>query len=110
MAKSKVETYLGFCVRAGKVVYGVDNVEKARKGIYLLLVDEMLGANSLKVVKNAQEKLACPLLIVEKGVLSEYLHRPAVKTVAIKEKNLAAAIMSAIAEQPQFKLYSGGNN
>ena len=110
MAKSKVETYLGFCVRAGKVVYGVDNVEKAKKGVFLLLVDEALGPNSLKIVKNVQEKLDCPLLIVEQGVLSEFLHRPAVKTVAIKEKNLAAAILSAIAEEPQFKLYSGGNN
>ena len=110
MAKSKVETYLGFCVRSGKIIYGVDNVESAKKGVYLLLVDEKLGANSLKVVVKAQEKLACPLLIVKEGVLSEYLHRPTVKTVGIKEKNLAAAITCAIADEPQFKLYSGGNN
>lgn len=110
MAKSKVETYLGFCVRAGKIVYGVDNVENARKGVYLLIADEALGASSLKIVIKAQEKLACPLLIAKQGALSEFLHRPTVKTVAIKEKNLAAAILSALAEEPQLKLYSGGNN
>jgi len=110
LAKSKIETYLGFCVRAGKVAYGVDNVEKAKKGVYLLIADEELGANSFKIMIKAREKLECPLLIASKGVLSEFLHRSAVKTVAIKEKNLAAAMLSAIADEPQFKLYSGGNN
>ena len=110
MAKSKIETYLGFCVRSGKMVFGVEMIDRAKKGIYLLIADETLGASSFKTIVQAKERLDCPLLLSGKEILSEMLHRPAVKTVAIKEKNLAAAILSAVADEPQFKLYSGGNN
>ena len=108
--KSKIETYLGFCVRAGKVVYGVDEVEKKKKGVFLLIFDKDLGANSLKGLLQAQEKLSCPLLEADTGVLGAYLHKPAVKAVAITDYHLATAIISAVQSEPQFKFYLGGSN
>ncbi len=110
MAKSKIETYLGFCIRAGKIVFGMDNIEKERKGIYLLLVDGGIGKNSLKLMERAKEKFACPLFQTETGALGKLLYRPAVKAVAITDKNLASAILSVAESEPQFKLYSGGCN
>ncbi len=110
MAKSKVETYLGFCIRAQKILFGIDNVESAKRGVYLLLCDEALGESSFKTLIKSKEKFACPLVITEAGRLGELLHRPAVKTAAVKDKNLAAAILSALKDEPQLKLYSGGNN
>jgi hypothetical protein len=97
-------------VRSGKIVYGVEMIDRAKKGVFLLIAEETLGKSSFKTIVNAREKLGCELLLTKQGVLSELLHRPAVKTVAIKENNLAAAILSAVADDPQFKLYSGGNN
>ena len=88
----------------------MDNIEKERKGVYLLLCDEALGESSFKTMRNAQEKLSCPLLIAEKGVLGEVLYRPTVKAVAIKDKHLAEAAIKAAESEPQFKFYSGGNN
>ncbi len=105
---NKIETYLGFCIRSRKILFGIDNVDKQRKGVYLLLCDEELGKSSLKTLVQAQEKFGCSMLMAEKGVLGEYLHRPAVKAVAILDNNLAKAILSVVESEPQFKFYSGG--
>lgn len=110
MEKSKIETYLGFCVRARKITFGAEEAGKQKKGVFLLLADGGLGASSMKEMIKAQEKFRCPLLIADAGALGETLHRPAVKAAAIKDKNLAAAILSVVESEPQFKLYSGGTN
>ena len=107
---SKIESYLGFCIRSGKILFGIDNVDKQRKGISLLIFDEELGKSSLKTLLHAQEKFSCPLLVAEKGVLGERLHRPAVKAAAILDNNLAQAILSVVDSEPQIKFYSGGVN
>ena len=110
MKNSKIKAYLGFCVRARKIVFGVDDVEKQRRGVFLLIADEALGNSSLKTVIKMKEQLGCPLLVAKQGVLGELLTRPAVKAVAIKDENLASAVLSAAESESQFKLYSGGNN
>ena len=107
---NKLENYLGFCIRSRKILFGIDNVDKQRKGVYLLICDEELGRSSLKTLLHAQEKFGCPLLMAKKSVLSEYLHRPAVKAVAILDNNLAKAILSVVDSEPQIKFYSGGIN
>ena len=106
----KVSAYLGFCLRAGKIIFGVDDIETHKKKIYLLLVDGGLAENSLKRLKKANERFSSPLLTVEEGLLGSLLHRPAVKAAAIKDSNLAKAILQAAENQPQFKFNSGGNN
>ena len=106
----KRDSYLGFCIRSGKITFGVDNVEKERKNVFLLIADETLGESSFKTVLKVKEKFACPLLTAEKDVLGERLHRPAVKVAAVKDKSLAAAILSVVGDEPHFKIYSGGNN
>ncbi len=110
MGKSKIQTYLGFCIRAGHIIYGVDDIKKQKSGVYLLLVDEALGKSSLKGVIKAKEKLACKMYIVEKDYLGNLLYNPAVKVVGIKDKNLANAILTYIDSEAQFKSYSGGTN
>lgn len=110
MERSKIETYLGFCIRARKIVFGAESIEKKRKGVYLLIVDEAVGRDSLKSVLLAKERLGCPLYRTDKGVLGEWVHRPAVKAAAVTDKNLASAMLAAAEGEPQFKSYSGGNN
>ena len=108
MEKSKIETYLGFCVRAGKIVFGVDRIEKLKKGVFLLLADGGVGKNSFKPTLLVKERLGCPLVTTDAGVLGETLHRPAVRVAAITDDHLASAILSVVDSEPQFKLYSGG--
>lgn len=108
MEKSKIETYLGFCIRAGKAVFGVDYIEQQKKGVKLIIVDEMMAENSLKKILKEQQRFSCPLYVTQKEYLGELLHRPTVKAVGIKDENLAAAIESAVPSEPKLKLYSGG--
>lgn len=105
--KSKIETYLGFCVRARKIVFGVDEITKQKKS-FLLLVDDTLGESSLKEMQKAWERLRCPMFVVQDGGLGKLLHREGVKAVSIKDQNLASAILSVVESGSQFKLYSGG--
>ena len=106
----KIRTYLGFCLRAGKVLFGVDDIETHRKKIHLLLIDDALAENSKKKVYKANETFQAPLLTVEAGLLGDLVHRPGVKAMAIKDFNLAKAILQTAEQQPQFKFNSGGNN
>ena len=110
MERSKIETYLGFCIRAKKIIFGAEMIEKQRKGVFLLAIDGNIGKNSLKTIVKTKERLDCPLYITDEGSLSEWVHRPAVKAVAIVDKNLALAMINAAESEPKFKLYSGGNN
>lgn len=110
MEQSKLNSYLGFCIRARKILFGVDNIENKKKGVFLLIVDDDMGENSYKIMRKAKEKFACPMLVCEKGELANRVHRPTVKAVAILDKNLAVAILSAVEKEPKFTFYSGGND
>ena len=110
MQNDKISAYLGFCIRSGKIVFGVDRAEALKKGVHLLIADSTLSENSMKVLVKLKEKFSCPLLVTEGVSLSELLHRPAVKAAAVKDKNLASAILTASASDAKYKLYSGGNN
>lgn len=110
MTKNKIETYLGFCLRARKLLLGTDNVEKANRNVYMLLADETLSDNSFKILVKAQEKFSCPLLQCSSGFIGECLHRYGVKAVAVQDKNLADAILEHASNIEEVKLYSGGNN
>ena len=110
MQNDKISAYLGFCIRSGRIVFGVDRAETLKKGVHLLIADLTLSENSMKVLVKLKEKFSCPLLVTEGVSLSELLHRPAVKAAAVKDKNLASAILTASASDAQYKLYSGGNN
>ena len=110
MIKSKIETYLGFCLRAGKLLFGIDNVEKTKRNAYLLIADETLSENSFKTLVKAQETLSCPLVVSKAGFLSESLHRAGIKVVVVRDESLAKAILQNVQESEQVKLYSGGNN
>ena len=110
MEKNKIETYLGFCIRARKIIFGVEMLERQKKGVKLLMADSAIGKNSLKPTLQAREKFGCPLIMTDENLLGEILHRPAVKAIAITDENLAAAIVAEAKNQPQFTFYSGGNN
>lgn len=105
----KIASYLGFCVRSGKIAFGVDGAEALKKGVFLLIADGALKEHSLKTMMKLKDKFACPLVVTGENRLGELLRRPAVKAVAIKEKNLAGAILAeAKKTETQYKIYSGG--
>jgi len=96
--KDKTETYVGFAIKKGSVVFGVDNVATYRKKVYLLLATETLSQNSLKAMCDASQKFGCKLLQIPDYDLLKMRN---CKALAICDKNLADAICNVA---------FGGNN
>ena len=88
---SKTETYIGFAIKKGSVVFGCDNVKKYRKKVYLLLATKTLSENSLEVMNICAEKFSCNMLIIEDY---EILQKRNCKALAICDKSLAEAIQN----------------
>lgn len=110
MENSKIRTYLGFCIKARKIIYGAESISRQKRGIHLLIVDGSVGKNTLKPILQASENFACPVVMTETDALAGLVNKPAAKAVAITDQNLASAILSVVGSDAQFKLYSGGNN
>lgn len=88
---SKIETYIGFAIKKGAVVFGCDNIKKCRKKVHLLLATESLSENSLQTLNACAENLSCNVLQIEDyGIL---LKRNC-KALAICDKSLAEAIQN----------------
>ena len=87
---SKVETYIGFAIKKGSVVFGCDGVKCCRKRMYLLLYTPTLSDNSLSVLREASLRAGCPLTQIEDF---ETLRKKNCKALAICDKSLARAIL-----------------
>lgn len=91
MNGNKIEAYLGFALRAGKVSIGLNSIETLKKGVCCLLLDGAAAKNSQKEARKLRARFSCPLLVVEDlGVLAK---REGCKVIAIKDASLADAIL-----------------
>ena len=85
----KISAYIGFSVRKGSVVFGLDTIETYRKKVHLILCSDQLAENSYKRAVLEGQKRNCSVKIVEG--LEETLKRNC-KVLAICDKQLADAI------------------
>ena len=87
---SKIETYIGFAIRKGSVVFGCDSIKTYRKKIWLLLYTPSLSDNSLSVLRQVAEKINRPLVCIPE---METLTKKNCKALAICDNSLANAIL-----------------
>lgn len=90
---SKVQSYIGFAIKKGSVVFGCDNIEKYRKKIYLLLNTKTLSANSLTTLQSVASKRSVALLQIDDYDL---LLKRNCKALAICDKQLSDAIVKEL--------------
>ncbi len=91
--QKKIRTYLGFGIRAGKVVYGTDNIICLKKGA-LILIDTALSDNSKNKLNNFAVKTGSTVFIIENVTA---LGAPSsCKALALKEQNLASEIIKLL--------------
>lgn len=105
--EKKIRSYLGFSLRSNKIVLGTDAIEGVKKGVFLLLADEEIGATAEKRLIATSRRIGSPLYFYA-GAIGELLNKPAAKAVALQDKNLATAAESVVRESEKWKLYSGG--
>ena len=97
MDARKIESYLGFALKAKKLVLGLNSIETIRKGVYCILLDGDAQKNSQKQARKEATRLTCPLIIV-KG-LGALVKREGIKVIAVKDFSLAGAILSEAEKQ-----------
>lgn len=107
MLRSKGESYIGFCIKAGKLTCGFNAVELQKKDIYLLLLCSTATENAKKSAAKLQRKFGCEMLMLRGRTLEEITGKPNCKLAAVRDRNLAKAILSV--NDDNFIKYSGGN-
>lgn len=91
---SKIDCYVHFAVRSGKVIWGIDSLVKSRKRIKIVLYDCTLGQNSMKELEKYLNTNDVPSLQLPENYLNTLLKRENVKVLAITDDSLANAIIN----------------
>lgn len=107
MAQSKAGTFIGFCIKAGKISLGSNAIGTLRKNVYLLIIDGSAAKNSYRYALKYKNRFNCPLLVCKEG-FEDVVHKPFCRLAAISDKNLAEAIINS--GDNNYELYTGGSN
>ena len=107
MQRSKAETYIGFCIKSGKLTCGFNAVALQKKGVFLLILCASASENARGEALKLKRRFNCELLIACGRTLEEITGKPNVKLAAVRDTGLANAILTSGDEN--FKIYSGGN-
>ncbi|MBE5756191.1 MAG: hypothetical protein E7342_00145 [Clostridiales bacterium] len=97
MNKSKVETYIGFSMRARKCKLGVNAIATLKKA-HLLILCKTASENTKKDAVKLAKRLNAKLIITVSKELSEYTHVENGKLIAILDFELAKAILENACE------------
>lgn len=93
----KIESLLGFAVKAGKVLYGIDAIENLRSRVYLILYGYDLGENTLNKLISVAQYRKVPLIRTGKP-MNELVFREGVKIVGISDRQMAKAMKKYVNE------------
>ena len=86
-----IASYLGFAVKSGKIVYGLDNIEKSRKRKYLLVLCVTASENLSDSAEKYAAKNGIPLLRTEIP-LEDIIYKRNYKLIALLDPNMAKAV------------------
>lgn len=94
MEKNKVDSFIGFAIKARDIVFGLYSIENYKKKIHLLIMCESAKKNTIKSALNFKEKFEVPLITTKDILLDDVVFKKDCKLIAITNKNLADAIMN----------------
>ena len=91
MQKDKIDSLLGFAVKAGKLLYGCDTLESVRKPVYLIIVCQTLADNTRKRVLAVAERKNIPVA-QSTNALENAVGRQNCKVISVTDKQMAKAM------------------
>lgn len=103
--RSKIESYVGFAMRAGKCRCGMNSVASLKVAHVLLLCATASG-NTAKEAAKLAGKFRCKLVLCKGAALETLTHREGCKVAAVTDRSLARAILEHLDEQ--FTEYQAG--
>jgi ribosomal protein L7Ae-like RNA K-turn-binding protein len=83
---------LGFAVKARKVVYGLDAIERAIARVRLVLYDDTLSQNSLDKAQRIALRHSIPIAHVS-DKMQDVVHKLNCKIIGVIDDNFAKAIL-----------------
>lgn len=89
---AKAETYIGFAIKAGKLIRGSGAVENIKKTVYLIIADFNASDNTKKLIIKYKNRFSCPLMYFKEG-FEKAVNRAGCKVAAVLDENLARAIL-----------------
>ena len=92
MANSKIETYIGFCIKSGKISLGSGAIDTLKNGVKLLILDGTAAKNSQRLALKFKNRFNCPLIICKSG-FECIVNREGAKLAAIRDEELSKAIL-----------------
>ena len=88
----KTDSYIGFAVRSGRIVFGIDNVERYRKRMYALVICPTASDTLRESARRFAERKAIPLVTVDRP-LEDIVFKSNCKLVALTDANMAKAVI-----------------
>ena len=103
-AERRVTSFLGLCLRAGRLVTGQEAcVELIRRGgAALALVDEGASANTLKRLADACRSHDTPLYALSSGALGHSIGKPGRMTAALGPDGMTEKLLEMLQDQPRL--------
>lgn len=95
--RDKITSLLGFAVKAGKLVYGSDNIEFCRRKLYLIIACDSLSVNGRERLQRLAAARKTPMLKCLSG-LSTIVGKINCKAVALTDRQMAAAMLANLSE------------
>lgn len=107
MNQSKVFSYVGFCKRADKITYGSYSIGTLKSSVYLLILSGEAAKNTRRFAIKYKNIFSCPVILCKRD-FDKIADKPQCKLVAIRDKNLAEAILNC--KDDNFELFGGGKD
>ena len=101
--RDKIDSLIGFAIKAGKVIYGGDTFESSRKRCYLIVMCRTTADNTQKKVLYTASEKNIPVIFSEKP-LQDAVGRNNCKVIAVTDKQMAQAMIKHTNEN--YRLYS----
>ena len=92
MTPGKIASIVGFAVRAGKAVYGLDGIERAGARVRVIIRCRSLSEGSAGKLRAFAAGRGIPV-IASARALSEIVHRDNCKAIGITDAQMSAAVL-----------------
>ena len=105
MEQTKLNTFIGFAIKARKAKLGVNAVKTLKKAD-VLIICSTASENTLKEAISLSKKLNAKLYVLTDIKLEDIVYKENCKLIAVLDKGLAKAIMEC--KSSHLQEYIGG--
>ena len=92
MQTNKAFSYVGFAIKANKIIFGTDSLLGYSKKVHLIIVSNTLSENAMKKIEKLAEIKRCPIIKLDENEFDDTVNKTGCKVVGITSFELSSAI------------------